>query len=255
MADLPLRTVKPLCTKPEYQLLESTVGPALSRQSPAELVATRSLLRGFRDKWRTQTNEQRRRVRASRGGDAQLSAARSDAKQLAFQEALARVEQHIERVGVSKVRTSVKTKAPRVRSADHRQERAVTRKALGRSLDAAESKRAGSGAVRLKQGRPLKTNTSAASSSAHAPEVKPRAKALKPTTMSGTTSRSKKNTNAPRALGPNTGRVSGSSAGADAAAKASQLRRGGLRSRTLGHVSAQGRRNQARRDFVNRKEA
>jgi len=279
MADTSLRHLKSLCTAAELKLLQMSVGAPLKRQSAADLVRTLSLLRGARDKWRTQTTTQRRRARSTRGGNAMLTAGRSEEKTLAFAEAIVRVERQIERLGAPAVRRSGPAVAPRQRAKEHRQERATTRSSLRAELKDAAAARAGRGAVttverapRNKAQRPGSakprvtgatgakvTRSSDAARGAKVPKPVKAGKRSASILSTGSMAEADRPAGEPawvaldaaaripRAKGR--GAIKSPTPRALASEQRSELRRlRGLNTHLVGHVSSQGRRNQARRD-------
>ncbi|MBX3356538.1 MAG: hypothetical protein KF724_12650 [Phycisphaeraceae bacterium] len=281
MAAIPLRRVKSLCTSAEYRLLESSTLAALQGASEAELLRRRKLLRGMRDKWRTQTTSQRRKERSARGGAALVTASRSDTKRQAFAEALERVEQQIARVGAKPTAARTERDAAASKAMKHRRTRAITRHALRETLDDSGGARPGKGAVAPRSKGTSKGVAKGTKASARAGQ-----------SASSGSGKSSAGTKASNSQSPRAGRAKGKAArglnlpatvllpsndlgsstaslaprlprlkgrgkvrspleGADSAVKARRLKTRGLETRILGHVKAQGKRKQARRDALN----
>lgn len=273
MPEIPLRLAKKLCTATEFRAVRKSVGTALERPE-AELRRSLALLRKMRDKWRTQATSQRRRLRPSRGGDAQMAASRSAEKGRIFDEAMARIEARLVQrpdawtTPLGRSRAGAKR---RRRATEHRRTRATTRSALQNEIVDSGATRRGAGAkpLRPKGARAGADRGGAGAHGAAAAASAGTRLAKRLGTAKGKKGKGAKsriarvamlggaNLGLSAAAGPELIRrpqsVKGSSRaaarpGAVLAEKKVRIRIRGLDTRVRGHVSAEVRRKQAKRD-------
>jgi len=254
MPKLSLAAAKTLCTTSEWQLVRASQGSTLSQLSGDELKKNLSLARRLRNKWRDLATEQRRETQRQQGSRLTKTETRTRQKAELFEEVVGRFEEQLRKVESSAASPSPALKTPRrvskqKRTAEHRQTRAETRKNLEEKRLLLEAQRAADAAKTPAAVPPAKakaaTRKRAVKPSAAAPKAKKAARkkppAVKPTKAKFPNPASGETTpgNFSRSLTAKT------------AAKRARIKTSGLTTRTRGHVTARGRRKQARRDSMN----
>jgi hypothetical protein len=215
----------------EARLLASSEGASLTKAGAGDLRRKISRARALRDKWRDVYTAQRRETQQARASRATVSNRRSREKSELFGEVLARLEARLATVTASGTSDGARAKTrptPRRRMQQHRRERSRTKRALADEVDERESAVARSARADLP---PMQTRT--------APK-KP--KKPKKTSKAGT----------PRGTGKKPGGKDASKGQARDQSRSAAARHrtkvSGLTTRIRGHVSARGKRAQARRD-------
>jgi|GEM_PF-2634067 len=262
MAELKLGDVKKIATRGELELYQQSRGRGLTSQSREELQQSRTRTREFRKKWRDQYAEQRRAAQQSKSARPSATLIRTQLKVQMFQEMLARFEARIQAID------SGEAKAPARKSADrpsketrNRQERA-SRAEVRDGLRVKKKKLAADNQQEEQPSRPASKNHDRSDGNQNLPDDRD-SQAGSPKVFSvdlglndpqdsgviGTTRRkpdfSEYHSN---------GKHSSDSVDpvkqvkTRAAAKQKVIDKTGLTSRVLGHVSSQGRRNQAARN-------
>ena len=241
-----LAKAKSLCTTTELRLINSSHGPALEKYDASGLKKKIVLARELRDKWNDVFTRQRREVQKKEAARVNDKNERSQEKSQLFANALARFEEQLKKVvanpslftGVKKSAVPAATKAQRVRT--QRVVRARTKEQLKDLIPASPKK-----AVVVKK---------VASPAPVAPTKKTAALPVKPKAAAKKSVKAKKAVKKPvgapstlaKAKGPKTAAAPTKSA--SAVAKQTRIKMSGKDSRVRGHVSASGKRNQARRD-------
>ncbi|XZE17721.1 hypothetical protein SH449x_002996 [Pirellulaceae bacterium SH449] len=250
-----LARAKEICTKSELELVRSSSTRNIGALDEKELKAAIRRVRTLRDKWRDKSHAQERTTKAMSPQEIGEANARSAEKSTLFNEALGRFESRLAKLGGQSEKATpraTKKVAPKV---DHRADRATVRSGLNAKMD------------KLNATGPKKTSTKktatknvAAEGKATPTKQKPKAvkkadakkqalvarrkarmikadtNAVKPVAEQASPKSTKRPaTKSPRNLAAKT------------SAKASAVVRGGT-TRVQGHISAQGRRNQARRN-------
>ncbi len=241
-----LANAKSLCTTTELRLINSSHGPALEKLDQAGLKKKIVLARELRDKWKDVFTRQRRDVQQKEAARVNDKNERSLEKSQLFGNALARFEEQLKKVianpssvaGARKSTPPAPTKEQRVRA--QRVVRARTKEQLKDLLPASPKKAVVAKAVAT----PV---PAAPAKKTAAPAVK--AKAL-PKKSVATKKAVKKPVGAPSTLAKAKGPKSAAAPtkSASVAAKQTRIKMSGKDSRVKGHVSASGKRNQARRD-------
>jgi hypothetical protein len=240
---LNLRKAKELCNKSEWELVEASKRDAISTLNETQLKRHVARARKLRDKWRDQAVTQRRKTQQAQNARTTSANARSAEKTEIFDEVLSRFEKRLAKVAgsadSSATPTPKKTPPRRVRADEHRATRSTVRKKLA-------SKRA-----KLDEKSVLESSGASPASAAGETPVSPTLKKkVKKVAKKGTKKASPASKRAAKK------RVSAKSAKLDrasqrsakTAAKGARLDKSGVNTRTRGHVSARGKRSQARRD-------
>ncbi len=225
--------VKSLCTDSEVALVRASRAPELDKHTAAELKPLAARARKLFDKWQGLSRKQAR-TRSRQVGSAEQDS-NTRLKTQIFRQALdafeARLAKLVKSGGASAGGRKGKTK--KARAAGHRQTRAAVRTGMTAALD-------------LTNAKPAATKKPTKATAAKSKPVKPVKQAAK---SANTKARAKKVTKAtaaqPLALSP------AQQLRAATVAKQARIARSGQASRVLGHVSARGRRSQARRDSKN----
>ena len=255
---VPASKVKSLCTDSEVALVRASRTPQLDKHNAAELKPLAARARKLFDKWQGLSRKQTR-TRNRQVGSANQDTS-TQLKSLIFREALDAFEARLAKLNANApatVRTS-KPKTKKVRAAGHRQARAAVRTGMTAALDLTNAKRAGSKkpskaavanaavakATAAKEVEPTKAVKMAAKLAANKAAAK---KAAKPTRSTGPsqTLAAKKTPAKPLSIS------AAQQLRAATVAKQARVARSGQTTRVLGHVSARGRRAQARRDSKN----
>lgn len=245
-----LNSARDLFTAVEFNLLKSSDGTALVNASVAELKKKIAVAREFRDKWRDKHTRQRRSAQKERGARISPENDRSRQKSEFFAGALSRFETHLAKVlnadQVSAPSTSTrKTKTTRNRG--HRQTRATVRKQLKPLTTRGASVKSKSASARaLATQTPPTPSPPAVTPSVAAPPAKPAAATPVTSKRAKAAKRPARPAKAP--VKPGLTASTTRSFGAQTAAKKNRVKMSGLTTRTRGHVSARGKRSQARRD-------
>jgi hypothetical protein len=219
-----LERVRQWLSVSELRLVESARRPALGMLGPAELKRKMAQARKLRDKWRDVYSRQRREVQQVRGSRATAANSRSREKTELFAAVLSRFEAQLEKTAVSSSSaTARKGSAPAktTRARGHRKARAQSKRQL-----AAHTAERQSDTIRSAQADspPMQTR-------------RPAPKAERP--------RRKSAARAPRQSKPPDKKARHQSR---TAASRHRIAVSGLTTRIHGHVSARGKRTQARRD-------
>lgn len=240
---VPASKVKAICTTAEASLVRASRKPVLNELTSAELKRNAVRARKLFDKWqglsRGQSRDRRRRTGSSDiDPNTQLKAQIFREALDGFEAQLAKTDQAAPRTG-----NSARAKATKkIRGSEHRATRAAVRKA---ATVVKKSINATSGKQQAKAATPSVPAERAAPTKANKPAAKP--SVAKKTGAAA----------AKKALPPAKGRASTSSMTASqqreaiTAAKKSRLARSGKSTRMAGHISARGKRAQARRDAKN----
>lgn len=240
---------KKICTPAELELVQMSTTRNIGSLDAKQLKAKIRRARTLRDKWRDQAAGQTRQTKVNQPEQLNRANARSESKAQLFAETLARFESRLAKVDPAYRNESAPagTPAKEVRARGHRAERAAVRD----ELDAKQNKL-------NKSAAPAKT---AARPAAAAAEAKPKVAKKKTATKAAAKKAAPKRTVkaaapvaksvAPPAAG-RSGKTRGGSPkpgdlGARSIAKANRVAAGGG-PRLKGHVSAQNKRSQARRD-------
>jgi hypothetical protein len=229
MPDTKRSTAPAWLSASEARLVASSEGASLAKAGAGELRRKISRARALRDKWRDVYTAQRRETQQARASRATVANRRSREKSELFGEVLARLEARLEQVAATGTPAAARSKArptPRRRMQLHRRERSRTKRALADQVAERESAAARSALTDLP---PMQTRT--------APKQrtkKGKSKAGKP--------RGVAKTGATRAA-----KVKARDQSRTAAAR-HRTKVSGLTTRIRGHVSARGKRAQARRD-------
>ena len=236
-----LSTARVICTATELKLIESSHGLSLEKLDAARLKKKVTLARELRDKWRDVFEKQRREVQQAQKARVSDKNQRSEEKSGLFSNALARFEEQLAKleaapatpVKKSSAARATPIKAKRVRG--HRATRAHTKKQL-KEMD-------------VSPGRP-KPPTAAAPAPVAATPASPTVKTVKRAASKlpvkkVVSKKAPKGTLSAKSKGVKSRSASSS---AQAAAKKTRIKVSGKDSRVRGHVSAAGKRSQARRD-------
>jgi hypothetical protein len=260
MAKQPVDSAKSLCSAAELKIVNASLEPALTALTGDELKRLTGLARELRNKWRGETTGQQRKTQRKQGTRATQGQDRSRQKAELFGDVLDRFQNRLNEqassAGLEQPRpTSAKRITSAERSAKHRLARANTRQTLEvNRQDMVKSRRlAESSAPVAPVPAPepalgkLDTGTN---KKAARPSKKARKKNIAPQQSAGPKSRAETSAAKPRAEKVSRSRLQ-PSLPATTAAKSARIKTSGLTSRTRGHVSARGRRSQARRDGRN----
>lgn len=258
MAKHPVEVAKSLCSAAELKIVNSSLEPALTALNGDELKRLTGLARELRNKWRGETTGQQRKTQRKQGTRGTQGQDRSRQKAELFGDVLDRFQNRLnEQASSAGLEQSRPTSAKRItsaeRAAEHRLARATTRQTLEvnrrdmvKSRRVAERSAAAAPVPAPALGKPdTGTKKKAAS-----PKKKARKKNIAPQQSAGPKSRAATSAAKPRAEKVSRSRMQ-PSLPATTAAKSARIKTSGLTSRTRGHVSARGRRSQARRDRNN----
>jgi hypothetical protein len=241
---------KQICTKAELDLvLQSTtkhIGNLDSKQLKSAVRRSRTL----RDKWRDLTNSQTRDTKATSPETLGEANARSSEKATLFDETLARFEKRLSKLEAESTKAApAKKPAPAV---NHRADRAAIRETLSAKTDALNAPAAVATDTAVKKSTPVKKKA-AAKATAKKASAKKKAPAKistrkpKPVAVDGLAA-AKLAADQPLATSDKlTGAAGKRNLKAKTDAKATAVARSGA-PRIQGHVSSQGRRNQAKRN-------
>lgn len=241
---------KQICTKSELDLvLQSTtkyIGNLDSKQLKSAVRRSRTL----RDKWRDLTNSQTRDTKATSPENLGEANARSSEKATLFDETLARFEKRLSKLDVASTKASpAKKPAPPV---NHRADRAAIRETLSAKTDALNAPVALTTDATAAKPAPVEKKAAAKSTAKKASAKKKAAAKLptrkpKPVAADGLAA-AQLAADQPLATSDKlTGAASKRNLKAKTDAKATAVARSGA-PRIQGHVSSQGRRNQAKRN-------
>jgi hypothetical protein len=247
---IPLTQVKSLSTASELALVKSSRRPELNKLTAAQLKQRAERARRLFDKWQKQSRSQsRERLSAGKAGDALT---RTEAKIQIFRDALDAFEKRLAEVEKTDLLTGAGAKAAgkarpaRHGSAVHRAARAESRAELKKVKQVLNTRSAQGGVSRRRSDKPAAAEATAATdTSAGTDRTKQAAKPPVPSKKKGRTGGGPLQTGGlPSWLAPNKQRQ----LAAKTAARQSRIADSGLKSRVRGHVSARGKRSQARRD-------
>jgi hypothetical protein len=243
---LNLKKARELCNKSEWELVKASKRDEIGQLTEAQLKRHVARARTMRDKWRDQAVTQRRKTQQEQQARTTSANARSAEKAEIFDDVLARFEKQLQRVAASSSSTSGgsarKSPPKRVRSEEHRASRAQVRKKLA-------TKRA-----KLDEQKVLESSAAAESPASEGAATE---QSVSPTLKKKVKKVAKKGTKkaqlARKASKKKTPVKSdtlnrSSQRSAKTAAKSAKLTKSGVTTRTRGHVSARGKRSQARRD-------
>ena len=231
---IPVSKVKALCTDSEVALVRASRTPELEKHTAAEIKPLAARARKLFDKWQGQSRKQARTRNRQVGSAEQDTNTRL--KSQIFREALDAFEARLAKLGETKGAStgSPQSKTKKARAAGHRRARAAVRTGMTAALDLTNAKPAAT------KKKPTK---------AAAPKPKPAKPVQKAAETGATKTRAKQAAKAPPAqplaLSP------AQQLRAMTVAKQARVARSGQSTRVLGHVSARGRRSQARRDSKN----
>ena len=239
-----LSDAKSLCTVTELRLIESSHGPTLEKADQTRLKKKIALAREQRDKWRDLFTRQRRDVQKEQASRDNQSNKRSERKSELFANALARFEAQLAKVIESPPATPaskaasrpVTPKADRVRA--QRVVRATTKLKLKELELPTATKKVSPPTVVKPVDAVVLTPTPPVKATTKTTSKKPTKKASKK--VAGSPSRLAK-------AKPPASKVARTKS-AVVAAKSTRIKVSGKDSRVRGHVSASGKRTQARRD-------
>lgn len=247
MATLPLAKAKQLCNASELQLVQASRQPELGRLSHSQLKSKVARARKLRDKWRDVYEKQRREAQQQQSARGRKGETRSRQKAELFSDVLDRLETRLKTIDESDAGTGKRktrtTKTDRAQS--HRKNRAQTRKQLGQKRATLQSRKSSdstdtpeSQPTEKSAGKAVKKKPASNVAKQQAPQATKQSKRKRARTKSVLLSglpaadpKSKKHRSA-----------------AKTAAKQDRIKISGLTTRTRGHVSARGKRSQARRD-------
>jgi hypothetical protein len=252
-----------ICTKAELDLVLQSTTIHIAKLDAKQLKAAIRRTRTLRDKWRDLAHSQTRDTKATdpdKLGDAN---ARSSEKAVLFDEALGRFEKRLTKVDAATEKAmAAKTPATKraVAKVDHRADRANVREKLNEKTDILNSASAATPAkkksspvkVPVKKtatkassnGKPLATKKAAPKKKSAA---KPPARKPRPVAMDGLAAAQIAAEQSPVTSEKLSGAKKNSNLKAKTKAKATAVARSGA-PRIQGHVSSQGRRNQAKRN-------
>lgn len=245
MSAFNLAEAKQLCTDSELRLVTASLGSRLESLDAAGLKKSIVEARKLRDKWRDQAMTQRRETQRAQGSRTSDKNARSQQKSQLFDEVLTRFTDRLAQVEASPEIAGVQPKsvkpAPtkRQRSQEHRESRADVRDALREKKQMLnDSKTSPAAAKKAPKKTVKKPEPAAAQPVKAAPKKKKAARKTAPPKQPIT---SIKPSSSPP-VNPKQNRS------AKMAANQARIQKSGLTSRTRGHVSAQTRKNQSKRD-------
>lgn len=248
-----------ICTKAELDLVLQSTTVHIAKLDAKQLKAVIRRTRTLRDKWRDLAHSQTRDTKATdpdKLGDAN---ARSSEKAVLFDEALGRFEKRLTKVDAATEKATA-AKAPATKRAvakvDHRADRASVREKLNEKTDLLNA--ASAAAPAKKKSSPVKKTATKASSNGKplatkkaAPKkktaAKPPARKPRPVAVDGLAAAQIAAEQSPVTSEKLSGAAKNSNLKAKTKAKATAVARSGA-PRIQGHVSSQGRRNQAKRN-------
>jgi hypothetical protein len=246
-ADEDLAQARAWCTAAELKLLESSQGPALETAGAADLRSRIVRVRTMRDKWRDLYTHQRRQVQAKQAARGNDRNRRSLEKSELFARALARLEAQLATVADAPTpppAASTRAKPTKSkRTLGHRDARARTRAELKTKRAALSTKPAVAPAPVAPAPPPAPATASAPpapAASAAPPAAKKSARSTKRSAPQPKTKAKK----AAATLSP----TPKTTKAAHHAVKRTRIKMSGKDTRFKGHVSARGKRAQARRD-------
>jgi hypothetical protein len=259
---LSLSEVKALCTASEFAVVEASRSPSLEKLSASDLKKNAQLARKLFDKWQGQSRKQARA--SSQAAGFPDTDTRSNSKTEVFREALDALEGRLNSVEASSgVKAAVVKGTPKIeRSRQTRIARQDTKKQLHntkKKLNAASKTASAAVAAAAPAAAPAVVAAAPAKKVAKGPKKKltPAQRAVKkanvkrtlpkPAAIVKTTTKSKTKTGAPLAV---KGVVSSAASRPAVVGKAKQntLKISNKTSNIAGHVSAKGKRAQAKRD-------
>ncbi len=239
---------KKICTPAELELVQMSTTRNIGSLDAKQLKAKIRRARTLRDKWRDQAADQTRQTKVDQPEHINRANARSEAKAQLFAETLARFESRLAKVDPSSRNETAAagTPAKEARARGHRAERAAVRDVLDAKKSklnkaAAAAPAAAPPAAAAKAATPKVANKKTATKTAAkkaAPKrtVKAAAPVAKPVSAA-----------AAKSVKTRGGTAKPSDLGARSIAKANRVSAGGG-PRIKGHISAQNKRSQARRD-------
>lgn len=247
-----------ICTKAELDLVLQSTTTHIGKLDTKQLKGAVRRARTLRDKWRDLANSQTRGTKANNPDKLGDANARSTEKATLFDEALARFEKRLSKVDAGAGKTAPTKKA--VSKVDHRADRASIRETLDTKTDMLNASTNGA----KKKATPVKKKTATKSAATSTPAAskkaapkkaaikkkapaKPPARKSKPVSANGLAAAqlaAGQPSNNSDAL---TGAEKKRNLKAKTTAKATAVARSGS-PRIQGHVSSQGRRNQAKRN-------
>ncbi len=241
--------VRSLLTKSELVLFEASSPKSLATLSAARLKQKIALARKLRDKWADQSRQQRREKQSAQQARSTSANARSEEKADLFSQVLARFEKQLEKTEASGAAgDQPKRGAPsrKTRSKEHRETRAATRSALqdqqdAISLERASRKAAPAKVVAGKASLAKKKIVKKKAVNQGVAKKKPGKKSAKKSVETARAATSQ------AAAAPKPAAVKKKTLRATTVAKQTRVEQGG-KVRIQKHLSAQGRRNQTRRD-------
>jgi hypothetical protein len=212
MASISLPAAQKLCTASEFRIVKAARRPQIQSLDLAEVKKLIVEARRLRDKWRDLATQQRRKTQQDRGARTTDQHARSRQKVDVFADALARLQAQAKRLA-----SSAESKTADSKAADsHEKVAPAPSRPAKKSPAKEEAAKEKTAVVAQKRGpRPIEASERTGS--------KFRLTATAGLTESGSQS-------------------------AKLAAKQARVAESGLTTRTRGHISAQGRRAQSRRD-------
>jgi hypothetical protein len=252
--DFPVMTIsvaeaKKICTPAELELVQMSTTRNIGSLDAKQLKAKIRRARTLRDKWRDQAAGQTRQTKVNQPEHLNRANARSEAKAQLFAETMARFESRLAKVDPAYRNEAAPagTPAKPVRARGHRAERAAVKDVLdakkSKLNEAAAAKTAARPAAAAAAGQAkakVSKKTAAKKTVVKKAAPKRTVKAAAPATKSAAPA-------ATRAGKTRGGAPKASDLGARAIAKENRLSAGGG-PRIQGHVSAQNKRNQARRN-------
>ncbi len=252
-----------LCTAGEWSLVNASSPGNIRKLSESQLRKHVEQSRKLRDKWKDQSAKQRREVQKTQKARATDKAGRSKEKSELFRAVLSRFEEQLatrfgkETVGGSAASRSSKPQ----RTQGHKRQRSQVKEELAQKRTASAPKTA------AKPKTTAKAKTAAKSKVTAIPKTAAKSKTAKPqqaeqeatsqtpppAKSSGAALKPSKRTSLVSAAAANEGLtpVRSKQRKANRAANLGKVEASGLTSRIRGHVSARGKRNQARRDSRN----
>jgi hypothetical protein len=259
-----IKRARQLCTAAEIKLVEASTKQNIGDWSIAQLKQKITRASKLTDKWRDLAISQRRASQQRKGSRTTEENARSEEKSQLFREVRERFETRLQRLETgektARNRSAARSKTPRSQRAQgHRAVRASTRETL-KEKRATWNSSDGSKAATKKNLAPKSATTgtkkkTSASSSSNATGRKKTTRKSSGTKTSERQKRSAQSLKPPKKKKirkkPSTksGKLAaGKQRQAATAAKSSRLKTSGVKSRVRGHVSAQGKRSQGRRD-------
>lgn len=230
MPDTKRSTAPAWLSASEARLVASSEEASLAKAGAGELRRKISRARALRDKWRDVYTAQRRETQQARASRATVANRRSREKSELFGEVLARLEARLAKVTASGTSDGARSKrgpTPRRRTQQHRRERSRTKRALADEVAERESAAAHSALADLP---PMMTRTAPKKKAKEAKSKagKPRGAAKKPGGKRASKAKARHQSRT--------------------AASRHRTKVSGLTTRIRGHVSARGKRAQARRD-------